>query len=269
MLASGSSVARVTLTPELIDTINADTVVYTRVRAAVVNVAFASLAFPARMAYALTIEEAINARAMHTRVNIAQFHFLVASLSCEASRAVTNKIVDQVCAVGSQKAWILCAVINVDLAGGATPSERALALVTSLLQGHTETSVGTRTVTDCTGIDSDVACGALIARATKAVYGPLAWQVLAHCTFWACVVQAVTLLLLTLQATVTLRTLASVSLWLVDTRAPIVTRHAVTLIHVSLTELSCEACWTVADSVVVLSDTQATILTDAWVAVHR
>lgn len=163
VLASGSSVASVALTPELIDTINADTIVDTRVRTAVVNVAFTSLAFPARMAYALTVEKAINACAVHTRVNVAQFHFLVTPLSCEASRTVTNEIVDQVCAVGSQKARVFCTIINVDLTGGATPSKWALALVTSLLQGHTETSISTRTVANCAWIDGYVACWALIA----------------------------------------------------------------------------------------------------------
>lgn len=71
VLASGSSVASVTLTPELVDTIDADTVVHARIGVAVVNVTLTGLALPAWVADALAVEEAVNARAMHAGVHVA------------------------------------------------------------------------------------------------------------------------------------------------------------------------------------------------------
>lgn len=255
MLTPGASVASVALATEAIHYINADTVVYAGVAKAVVHVSLARLPFPPWLADALAVEEAVHADAMHTGIHSTQFHFLVAALAGESRGTVAHEVVSQVGAVGAEEAGVLSTVIDVDLAGGPRPPWWTLAFVATLHEWHTKTPVATGALSNGARVDSDVAGGTLVAGPAQAVNSTDAWQILAHGTIRASVVQAVTLFLLALESTVACRALARVPLRMIKASAAIVTRHAVALVHVGLAELSCKAGWAVADSLVVLGHT--------------
>lgn len=69
---------------------------------------------------------------MFARLRHAKIDLLLAAFSGEAWWACAYKVVDEIGAVGAQQAWILSAIVGVDLAGLSFPAGQTVALEAAL-----------------------------------------------------------------------------------------------------------------------------------------
>lgn len=132
--------------------IDALAVIFARSRGALVDVGLASRAGPSRMADALVAEELVHADPVQARIARAQVDLFVATFAGESGRTVAGEVVDQIGAVGAEQAGSLGAVVGVDLAALTFPSWQAVALVATLLKGHTRRTVVARISAGCARI---------------------------------------------------------------------------------------------------------------------
>lgn len=105
-------------------------------RGALVDVYLTGGTRPARMTDALVAEQLVHADAIEAGIAGAKVDLVVAAFAGETGRTVAAEIGNQVCAVGAQVAWLLRAIVGVDLAALALPTGQTVALVAALLKCH-------------------------------------------------------------------------------------------------------------------------------------
>jgi hypothetical protein len=120
------------------------------------------------MTNALVFVQSIDASSVLAWLREAQVNFLLATLSGKSWRALTSEVVDQICAVCSQKTRIFSAIVCVDFTGLALPAWLTVALESSLLERSAHASISAWVSAVCAWIDCYVAVLTSVSTSTQA-----------------------------------------------------------------------------------------------------
>lgn len=136
----------------------------------------------------------------------------MAPLAGETRWTIAGEVGDQIGTVSTEQAGSFGAIIGINLAALAFPSWQAVAFVATLLKRHASRTIIAGIPTRRARIYSNIAIDSGISRSAETGVIVKSRLVLAHSSFRARIVRAVGLLLLAIDARITIGTLAPVSL---------------------------------------------------------
>lgn len=169
------------------------------------------------MTDAFVFKEPIHTDTIGTRGRFTKVHLDVTPLPGEAVRAVATEIMDEIGTVGIQQARDVSTVVYVNLAKTTLPARLTLTTETSLFQRYADGVIITRVALLRARVNSDVTVGACVTRTAQTFVRVPARVVLAHGTVRTGILHTLSFLILALQATVALLTVAAVTLRKVNT----------------------------------------------------
>jgi hypothetical protein len=194
---------------------------------------------------------------------------LLTSLPGEPSGAVTLEVMHQVCTVASEQAGLLQTVVNILLAMSSHPAFGTLAGVPALWECSAHGSVTTGVAILRAGVLCHVTVLPFETVSAQALEVVRSGQVLAHSSVWTRPLHTVRDLILALQPSESLGTLALVALRKVHTGGSIEARPRSTLINIYFTVLASKPSGAVALGSVMNWHAQPTMFAEVVIAHHR
>jgi len=262
MLASLPCEFRLTDTFVSADCILALSVIFAGLRGTFVYVLVAIWSGPALVAGALVVKEAVEAEPMATRFRGTQVNFRLAPLPGKTSRTRTTKVINQVRTFGIEETRELGTVVNIIVAKRSIPAWLTLASEATLLEWDAHGVVLARISRNCARVDRHITVRARVAVLAEASVVPNSCFRFAHGLFWASLISAIALLILTVDSGVSAWADASVALRLIQASGPVVTWLTLAFVNIRLAKGPRESCRTEAHCSMTLRDAETAILTE-------